>query len=532
MPIWVRRGFIGCGSCGLRLARPDPRPRARPRQAERRHRPCARQLAQELRSNLLEEFAVLIALVVVVLAILGVPMFVLFGGAALVLFLMRPDGAWASAAIDVFSANFAESPSLMTIPLFTFAGFVLAGSQAPIRLIRVSRAWIGWLPGGLAVVCLMASTFFATFTGGSGVTIVAVGGLLYPALLKEKYPEGFSIGMITTAGALGGMFPPSVLLIFYGIVAGLSIDKLLLAGILTGLLCTLALGVYAGYVGYKAKVPRQSFDLREALVSLWDFKWEAAIPIVLIGGFATGLMRFHEASAFTAFYVLVIEVFVYRDISIRKDLPDIIVESMAMLGAVLVIMVAAVGFTGWMVQAEVPTILFEFMDDHIHSQWAFLIALNLFLVAVGMFTDGVTAILLVVPLILPLAYAYHIDPYHLAVIFLLNLEIGFLIPPVGMNLFISAIRFGRPLGYVCMTVIPFVAILSIVLGVVSYVPWLSTYLPSFVAGEDLGVSLGGGYMKFDDEDEVPADEPADDGVVVPDDEAEDDAGVDDSVVGP
>jgi len=356
----------------------------------------------------------------------------------------------------------------------------------------------------------MASTFFATFTGGSGVTIVAVGGLLYPALLREKYPADFSIGLVTTAGALGGLFPPSILLIFYGIVAGLSIDKLLLAGIFAGLLSTLALGIYSGYIGQLARVPRQAFDLREALASFWEFKWEAAIPIVLIGGFATGLMRFHEASAFAAFYTLVIEVFVYRDLSIRKDLPNIIIESMTMLGAVLVIMVTAIGFTGWMVQAEVPSVLFDFMDDHIHSQWTFLIALNVFLVAVGMFTDGVTAILLVVPLIMPIAYGYGIDPYHLAVIFLLNLEIGFLIPPVGMNLFISSIRFGKSLGYVCMTVVPFVVILSIVLGIVSYVPWLSTYLPSLVPGEEMGTNMGGGNIRFDDDE--PGMEPEPDGL--------------------
>lgn len=445
---------------------------------------------------------VLISIAIVILALIGLPLFALFGGAALALFLSLPEGAWASPAIDVFSANFAESPSLMTIPLFTFAGFMLAEAKTPIRLINLSRAWLGWMPGGLAIVCLMASTFFATFTGGSGVTIVAVGGLLYPTLIREKYPDDFSIGLITTAGAMGGLFPPSVLLIFYGIVAGLNIDKVLLSGILAGWLSTIALGAYCSYIAIKAKIPRQKFEIGPALQSLWVAKWEVAIPVVLIGGFASGILRFHEASAFTAVYVLFIEVFVYKDISIKKDLPRVIIESMTLLGAVLAILITAVGFTGWMVQAEVPTMLFDFMDEHIKSQFSFLIALNLFLVFVGMFTDGVTAILLVVPLIIPLAFAYNVDPYHLCVIFLLNLEMGFLIPPVGMNLFISSIRFGKPVGYVCRTVIPFLLILTAVLGIVTYVPWISTYLPSFIKTQEEGVSLGGGYVRLREDDPV------------------------------
>jgi tripartite ATP-independent transporter DctM subunit len=480
---------------------------------------------------------VLIAIAVVVLALIGLPLFALFGGAALALFLSLPEGAWASPAIDVFSANFAESPSLMTIPLFTFAGFMLAEARTPYRLINLSRAWLGWMPGGLAIVCLMVSTFFATFTGGSGVTIVAVGGLLYPALIKERYPDDFSIGLITTAGALGGLFPPSVLLIFYGIVAGLNIDKVLLSGIMAGLLSTVALMAYCSFVGLKTGMGRQKFVLREALSTLWIAKWEIAIPIVLIGGFATGLLRFHEASAFTAVYVLFIEVFVYKDISIRKDLPRVVIESMTLLGAVLAILVTAVGFTGWMVQAEVPTIIFDLMDEYIKSQVAFLIALNLFLIFVGMFTDGVTAILLVVPLIMPLAYAYEVDPYHLCVIFLLNLEMGFLIPPVGMNLFVSSIRFGKPVGYVCRTVIPFLIILTIVLGMVTYIPWISTYLPSFIKAEEEGVSLGGGYVRLrdDDEDDLANIQPPDGGDpfadLMGDDDEETDGGVDGGVDG-
>ncbi len=416
-----------------------------------------------------------------VLMLLGVPMFILFGGSALFLFMIRKEGAWASSAIDVFSMNFAESPFLMVIPMFTFAGFVLAESGAPGRLIALSRAWFGWLPGSLAVVCLVASTFFATITGGSAATIVAVGGLVYPALLKEKYPDRFAIGLITTAGALGALFPPSMLLIFYCIVARLPVDKALLAGVMAGVLSTVALGAYGAYVGIKAGVPRQRFELGVALRELWHCKWEVAIPVVLLAPVATGILKFQEASAMIAMYAIVIERFVYRDL--RKPLPHIVAESMTMLGAVMAILTTAVGFTGWLVHAEVPMILFDLVDTHVHSTAAFFIALNLFLLVVGMITDGMTAIIVVAPLIIPMAEPFGVDPFHLAIIFLLNLELSFLIPPVGMNLFVSSIRFEKSLAYVCGAVVPFIAILTLVLLVVSYVPWLSTFFPSLMGND-------------------------------------------------
>jgi tripartite ATP-independent transporter DctM subunit len=415
-----------------------------------------------------------------VLLLLGVPLFALFGGSALGLFMSREEGAWASAGIDALGSSFAESPFLMTIPMFTFAGYVLAESRAPLRLIRLSRAWLGWLPGSLAVVCLTSSVFFATVTGGSAVTIIAVGGLAYPALLREKYPESFAIGMITTAGALGALFPPSMLLIFYCIVARVPVEKALVAGIFAGLLTMLVLIAYSAYVGVRAGVPRAPFVLRAALRELWIAKWEIAIPVVLVATIASGLLRLQEASAFIALYVLAIEVLVYGDLDIRRDLPRIVVDSMTMLGAVMIILMTAIGFTSWTIQAHIPTDLFDWMEAHITTPWAFLLALNVFLVAVGMLTDGLAAIIVVAPLVVPLAAAYGIDPYHLAVIFLLNLEIGFVVPPVGMNLFVSSLRFGRSLGYVCRSVVPFVAALLLVLALVTAVPWLSTYLPSLI----------------------------------------------------
>ncbi len=435
--------------------------------------------------------------VLVLLAALGVPLFALFGAASMALFLSLPEGSWASAAIDVFSAKFAENPTLATIPLFTFSGFLLAESGTPRRLVDLSRAWLGWMPGGLAIVCLMASAFFTTFTGGSGVTIVAVGGLLLPALLNEKYPERFSMGLVTTGGSLGLLFPPSVPLVFYAIIAGLVVEKVLVAGILPGLVVMAALAAYSAYVSRGARVTKQAFRFKRAFATLWVAKWEVVIPVVLIAGIAMGLLRIHEAAAFTAVYVLFIELFIYRDITIRKDLPRIVIESMMLVGAILVIMATAIGFTGWMIQAEIPTALLAWMESVMTSKYMFLFSLNVFLLIVGMLMDVFSAIVVVVPLILPIAYAYGVDPYHLAIIFILNLEIGYLTPPVGLNLFISGIRFGRSLAYVARTVLPFIAILITTLIVVTYVPIITTWAPSKINIQEEGLSLGGGYMVED-----------------------------------
>lgn len=430
---------------------------------------------------------ILIGLILVLLAFLGVPLFALFGAAALALFLSLPEGTWASPAIDMFGIGFAEQPSLITIPLFTFAGYLLAESGMPRRLVALSRAWLGWMPGSLAVVCLLASAFFTTFTGGSGITIVAVGGLLLPAMLQERYPERFTLGLVTTGGSLGILFPPSVPLIMYGIIANLSMDKLLVAGIIPGILVVVVLGIYGAMVGIKVGFTAVPFNFREAGRALWISKWEIAIPIVLLGGFGTGILRLHEAAVLTALYVLFIETVIYRDIDIRKDLPRVVVESMTLVGAILTIMACAVGFTGWLIQAEVPQRLLEVMQSMISSQFLFLLVLNVFLVIVGMLMEIFAAIVVAVPLVLPLARAYGLDPYHFAIIFLLNLEIAYLMPPLGINLFISSIRFGRPVTSLYRAVLMFIAVLFATLMVVSYVPIITTWLPSKVKSDDMSM---------------------------------------------
>jgi tripartite ATP-independent transporter DctM subunit len=435
----------------------------------------------------------LMSLVFVILALMATPLFLVFGAAAMYFFASSDGGSITSVAIDVFSEKFADSPTLVTIPLFTIAGYLMAEGGTPKRLIELSRAWLGWLPGGLAVVCLCTSAFFTTFTGGSGITIVAIGGLLMPALLEEKYPRRFSLGLITSAGSLGIMFPPALPLILYGIVANVLIDKLFMAGLIPGVLTVLALSGYASFVGNKAKIQRTPFDLKRAAKSLWHAKWELGLPVVVIGGMATGLMRVHEASAFAGLYVLLIEIFVYRELSIRRDLPRIIRESMTLVGAILAIMSMAIGFTSYLIQAQVPLKLLTAMQVLITSKFMFLLVLNVFLLIAGMVMEIFAAIFVVVPLIVPIAKHFGIDPYHLGIVFLVNLEIAYLAPPLGLNLMISSFRFGAPVAELYKSVLPFIGMLTITLLLTTYIPALSTWLPSFSSAKDLTEEeLGGG----------------------------------------
>ncbi len=425
----------------------------------------------------------LIVILILLFAILGTPLFAVFGGASLGLFEFfpdNPDTPLDAVVQDVFSEKFADSPLMVTIPLFIVSGYLMAESGTPKRLVELSRAWLGWMPGGLAIVCLGASAFFTTFTGGSGITIVAIGGLLYPALIQERYPERFSLGLVTAGGSLGLLFPPSLPLILYGVVGGVLIDKLFLAGLIPGILTVLVLSIYASFVGIKVKLPRTKFDTAHAFKTLWKAKWEVALPFVLVGGLATGLLRIHEAAAFTAFYVLIVEVFVYKDITLRGDVPKIIREAVTMFGAILIILATAIGFTGYLIQAKVPDQILDLIQGFVDSKIAFLLVLNVFLLVVGMLMDIFSAIVVVVPLIIPIARHFGVDPYHLAIVFLLNLEIGYLTPPVGLNLFISSFRFDKPVTLLYKAVLPFIGLLVVALLVTTYVPILSTYLTGFV----------------------------------------------------
>jgi tripartite ATP-independent transporter DctM subunit len=329
------------------------------------------------------------------------------------------------------------------------------------------------MPAGLAIVVVLTCAFFTTFTGASGVTIIALGGLLMPALVQENYPEDFSLGLVTSSGSIGLLFPPSLPIILYGIVAGTDIEKLFVAGVLPGALMIGIISLWSIKVATKAGVVRTPFVATEAWAAIWETKWELAVPVVILVGIYGGFVTIGEASAITAGYLLIIEVFVYKDLSMTKDIPRIIREAMILVGAILVILGVALGLTNYMIDAEIPQKIFEVIRQYITEKWMFLLALNLFLLVVGCLMDIFSAIIVVVPLITPIAREFNIDPIHLGIIFLANLEIGYLTPPVGINLFISTLAFKKPLTQIYRTALPFLGLLVIALLIITYVPALS-----------------------------------------------------------
>jgi len=415
---------------------------------------------------------IFIILGLVLFALLGGPLFVLIGATAILCFHSADINL---AAIIIELNRLSNSPTLITIPLFTFAGYLMAESKTPRRLINLAQAWFGWIPGGLALVVLITCAFFTTFTGASGVTIIALGGLMYPMLMKS-YSERFSLGLITSSGSLGLLFPPSLPLILYGIISGTPIDRLFLAGIIPGLILIIILSCYGSGWSVLVKVPKTSFRLRDAFNTLWKAKWEAPLPFLLLLGIYSGFVTIAEASALTAVYVLVIEMLIYRDISISA-LPRIIKESMLLVGAILIILGVALGFTNYLVDQEVPIKTLGLIQRHIHHKVVFLLAINCFLLIVGCLMDIFSAIIVVVPLIVPIAAAFGIEPVHLGIIVLANLEIGYLTPPVGINLFISSLKFDQSIVKLYISVLPFIVLLLLALLVITYVPILSLWLP-------------------------------------------------------
>jgi tripartite ATP-independent transporter DctM subunit len=423
-------------------------------------------------------------IVFVAMAFLGAPLFSIIGGVALLAFSLADID---TSAVIVELYRLASAPTLIAIPLFTFAGYILAESKTPQRLVALSQALFGWIRGGLAVVALVSCAAFTAFTGASGVTIIALGGLLFPILIQEKYSEKFSLGLLTTSGSLGLLFPPSLPLILYSMVASnsrtvsgtvpdVTIDKLFAAGILPGILLIVVLSVYSIKQGAKGEVPKIPFTWENVTKAVRDALWEIPLPFLIIGGIYGGLFTATEAAAITAFYVLVVEVFIYRDLKLFSDIPRIMQESMVLVGAILVILGCAMGLTNYLIDEEVPMKLFELIRELISSKAAFLILLNIFLLIVGMMMDIFSAIIVVVPLIIPIASAYDIHPIHLGIIFLTNLEIGYLTPPVGLNLFISSFRFEKPISTVVKATLPYIGILLIALMIITYIPELSLWM--------------------------------------------------------
>jgi C4-dicarboxylate transporter DctM subunit len=403
-------------------------------------------------------------------AVIGVPIFVVLGGAALLLFFA--DGV-PVAAIPVETYRIVVSPAIPTIPLFTLTGYLLAEGRANQRLVRLFRALFGWMPGGLAIATTLVCAFFTTFTGASGVTIVALGGLLLPVLLKDNYPERFSIGLLTATGSIGLLFPPSLAVILYGVIAHVPIPDLFKAGILPGMLMVTAVCLFGMREGIRTKTQRPAFDLREAAAAVWESKWEILLPIVALVGIFGGFTTLIEAAAITVVYTLVAEIIVHRELHVTRDLPRVLIKCVTLIGGVFVILGVAMGLTNYLVDAEVPMQAAAWVHVHIHSRIIFLMFLNIFLLIVGCLMDIFSAIVVVVPLILPISQVFEIHPLHLGMIFLANLELGYLTPPVGMNLFLASYRFEKPLVYIYRDTIPFLLVLLCIVLLITYVPALT-----------------------------------------------------------
>ena len=423
---------------------------------------------------------ILIGLILIVMALLGAPLFTIIGASALWGFYSEEIDL-AVIAIEIY--RLAEMPVLLAIPLFTFAGYLLSESGAPSRLVRLTQVFLGWMPGGLAIVALVACALFTAFTGASGVTIVALGAILYPALKQAGYRENFNLGLITTSGSLGVLFAPSLPLILYGVVAqqlgvggSFTIDELFLAGLLPGLLMLSMLSAWAVWQGrHNPPVPKPQNSWAEMVAVTKECIWEIPLPFIVLGGIYSGYFAISEAAAVTVVYVLIVEVFIYREISL-KALPEIIRKSMILVGAVLVILGVSLASTNYLVDAEVPMKLFETIQQYVSDPLTFLLLLNLFLLILGMMLDIFSAIMIMVPLLLPIALRYGIDPVHLGIIFLANMQIGYFTPPVGMNLFIASYRFKKSIMTLYRATWPFFLILLTSVLIITYWPALSLTL--------------------------------------------------------
>lgn len=404
--------------------------------------------------------------------LLGAPVFIVMAGFAMLFFFA---GGTPIAAVPTEALRLAREPQLPAIPLLTIAGYVLAEGGASQRLVRAAQALFGWMPGGLAVMSVFVCAIFTTFTGASGVTILALGGILLPSLIREGYPEGFSLGLVTAAGSLGLLFPPSLAVILYGVVAEVPIDRLYIGGLFPGLLMILVVAAYSVIIGVRARAPRQSFQVREAASAIWGAKWDLGLPLLVIVTVATGIATIVEAAALGAAYAIIVELAVFRDIHPIRDLPRVLLHAATLVSSVIILLGMALGLTNYLVDAEIPTMLLGWVQTHIKSQWAFLLALNVILLVLGSVLEIYSAIVVLAPLIKPLAAAFHVEPVHLGVVFLTNMQLGFLLPPMGLNLFLSASRFQKPLPMLYRKTLPFLIIMSI--GVL-----LVTYLDVFTTG--------------------------------------------------
>lgn len=422
--------------------------------------------------------AIILSFLLILLAILGAPLFTVLLAVAMVGFFSQGIDL-SAVAIEIY--RIADMPLLLALPFFAFAGYVVGSSRTSERLVRLTRVFLGWMPGGLAVVSLVACALFTAFTGASGVTIVALGALLYPALTRDGYGERFSLGLVTSSGSLGLLFPPSVPLILYGVIAQqlgvgpvFAIEDLFWAGLLPGLLMLVMLSCWSLWTNRRMTRSREAFSVREAFAALRAAIWELPLPVFLLAGIYSGYLAISEAAVITAAYVVVVEVFVYREIRISQ-LPAIMRDSMVMVGGILLILGVSLAFTNYLIDAEVPMRLFNLIQRLVSDKILFLILLNILLLLLGAILDIFSALVIMIPLILPVAVSYGVNPVHLGIIFLANMQIGYFTPPVGMNLFIASYRFEKPVAELYRATIPFMLVLLAAVLVITYWPRLSLF---------------------------------------------------------
>ena len=411
-------------------------------------------------------------IILIIVALLGAPLFSVLAAAGL----LASQTLELSPDLLIIEMNrLASSPNMIALPLFILAGVIMSSGGAAQRLVIFFRAAFGWLPGGLAIVTIGSCAFFTMFSGASGVTILALGGLLYPILKNEGYRDNFSLGLLTTSGSLGLLFPPSLAILVFGIVAGISIEKLFIAGIIPGFLLMLMLAIYSIFIGHKHAISRTAFKLSSLISSIRGCIFDLLLPVAIIVGIFGGFVSITEAAAVTASYVLFIDTVIYRKINVRTQLFSIFNEASLLFGSLLIILLIALGLTNLLIDEQIPMKILDFVEQHINSKIQFLLLLNLFLLIVGATMDIFSAIIVVVPLILPLALRYGVDPIHLGVIFLANLEIGYSTPPVGINLFIASQRFKQPILKLFKSTLPFLLLMFIWLMVITYIPVLSLW---------------------------------------------------------
>ena len=419
------------------------------------------------------------SLLITASALAGLPLFIVILAAAMLGFYLA-DVPLTVIAIELY--RLIDTPMLLALPLFTFSGYVLAESGLSSRLVKFTSLVMGWMPAGLAIVSFFVCAFFTAFTGASGVTIVAVGALIFPALIAGGYNERYSLGLVTTSGSLGLLLAPSLPLILYGVIAQqmdlptpFSLRDLFLAGAIPALLMILSLSVYSIWATKDLPLIREQFDRAQVFSQFKELRWDMPLPLVVLGGIYSGFFAVSEAAAVTAAYVLTVYVAVKKEINPRS-VPRIVKESMMMVGGILLILGVSLAFTNYLIDAEVPQALFSWISEFIESKFAFLFLLNVVLLLLGAILDIFSALVIMVPLILPLAISFGVDPVHLGIIFLANMQIGYFTPPIGMNLFIASYRFKKPISEIYRATLPFMGVLLIVLILITYVPEISLFL--------------------------------------------------------